>query len=205
MQAQEEDVPEDIKIEMPRFSLRLNAGVPNPTTNQVFQQKFIGIYEANLAFNINLSKLFFVGVGFKNGLLSITNRIQYGVNTKMQMNTAFVKVGCNYFHSSKVFSTFYLNMGYNKSMFASVVCPKGHQPDPHWEAAVIEPGYSINFYAEDNLTLGFYTSFNYMNRRFDPEQVCLQDLTSLKGLNTSQNTSYVNIGLEMYIGLGKKK
>ena len=202
---EEEDIPEDIKINMPRMSIRLNAGVPNPTSNQVFQKKFIGIYETNVALHINLSERFFIGLGFKNGLMSITNYIQYGVNTKMQMNTAFVKIGYNHFHTSKIFSTFYINGGYNKSMFTSVICPKGNPPDNHWEAVLIEPGYSINFYAEDNLTLGFYTSFNYLNRTFDPQQVCLQDLTPLSGLSTSKNTTYINIGLEMYIGLGKKK
>lgn len=201
----QDDVPQDINVKLPLVSLRLNAGIPNPTSNEVFRKKFIGIYETNLAVTFRLAKWGFIGVGFKNGLLSVSNRLKYGINTKMQMNTAFVKVGYNKFHTNKIFSTFYLNMGYNKSLFTNVVCLEGTPPDPHVSAPVIEPGYSINFFAEDNMTLGFYTSINFMTWRFDPHQVCFEQVTSLSGLSTSRNTSYINIGLEMYWGLVKKK
>ncbi len=205
IQAQEEEPPAEINVKLPRFSFRLNAGVPNPTSNGVFRTKMIGIYEVNLAFNVQINNNFFAGLGWKNGLMSVTNRIQYGVNTKMEMNTAFLKIGYNHFHTSKMFSTFYLNVGYNKSRFAAVIPYNDIIPDKHWEAAVIEPGYSINFFAEDNLTLGFYTSFNYLNTPFNPEQVNFQYLTTLNGLNTSNNTTYVNIGVEMHWGLAKSK
>jgi hypothetical protein len=205
MPGQEEDAPEIITAKFPLVSLRLNAGIPNPSSNEVFRRKFVGIYETNLAVNFRIAKTFFIGIGFKNGLLTVTDHIQYGVNTKMQMNAAYVKAGWNYFHTNKVFSTFYLNTGYNKSMFTSVISSGKPLPDPHVSSFIIEPGYSINFFAEDNMTLGFYTSFNYMPRKFDPAQVNFAYVTSLSGLSTSQNTTYINIGLEMYWGFPKRK
>jgi hypothetical protein len=201
----QDDVPADINVKLPLASFRLNAGIPNPSSNEVFRRKFIGIYEVNLAFTFRIAKWGFIGVGYKNGLISVSNRLKYGINTKLEMNTAFVKAGYNYFHSNKTFSTFFLNIGYNKSKFTNVVCPDGNAPDPHFSAPVIEPGYSINFFAEDNMTLGFYTSINFMSWQFDPKQVCFDQLTSLSGMSTSKNTTYFNIGLEMYWGLAKKK
>jgi hypothetical protein len=146
-----------------------------------------------------------VGAGFKNGLMAVSNRLKYGINTKMEMNTAFLKVGYNHYHSNKTFSTFYLNGGYMKGKFTYVSCLEGAQPDPHVATSIIEPGYSINFMAEENMSLGFYATYTYMNWRFDPDQVCFSQLTSLTGLSTSKNTSYFMIGLEMYWGLAKKR
>ncbi|MFL5752561.1 MAG: hypothetical protein ACJ76F_04075 [Bacteroidia bacterium] len=201
----QDDVPAPITVKLPLVSIRLNAGIPNPSSNEVFRRKFIGIYETNFSLSFRIKEWGFIGIGYKNGLLSVSNRLKYGINTKMEMNTAYVKVGYNHFHSNKTFSTFFLNMGYNKSKFTGVVCLQGTPPDPHVSAPVIEPGYSINFFAEDNMTLGFYTSVNFMTWRFDPTQVCFEQVTSLSGLSTSRNTTYINIGLELYWGLGKRK
>ena len=70
--------------------------------------------------------------------------------------------------------------------------------------AFLQPSYSINFYAEERMTLGFYFGYNYMLWQFDPEQINLADTDpDIHRFRTSGNASYWLIGLEMYIGLGK--
>ncbi len=206
LSAQEEnDIPKDIRIEMPKFSIRLNAGIPNITSNEAFRKKFIGIYEAGLSLNINLTQKTFLGIGYENGLLSASNRVDYGINTKMEMNSVYGKLGYNHFHTSLIFSTFSIAAGQNQSRFVAVKEHNGIVPDNRWSAWWMEPAYSINFYAEENLTLGFYTSVCYLNRPFKPEQVNFQHYANAGNLNSSNNTVLLNIGLEMYIGIGKKK
>src|ERR1700741_500228 len=142
----QEDAPDPINVKLPLVSLRINAGIPNPSSNEVFRKKFIGIYETGLAVNFRIKQWGFIGIGFKNGLISVSNRLKYGIETKMEMNTAYVKMGYNHFHTNKIFSTLSLNMGYNKSKFNGISCPDGNMPDPYVSAPVIEPGYSINFF-----------------------------------------------------------
>src|SRR6185312_4362539 len=84
------------------FSIRFSTTLPAPVSNAVFRSKFRGIYEMNLSANLRLTHNFFVGLGFKNGLLGLNGipnpTTNIDLNTKMQLHTGYVKVGCNKFH-----------------------------------------------------------------------------------------------------------
>jgi hypothetical protein len=60
----QDEVPAPINVKIPLVSLRLNAGVPNPASNQVFRTKFVGVYETNLAVNFRDCSVWLCGRWF---------------------------------------------------------------------------------------------------------------------------------------------
>ena len=69
----------------------------------------------------------------------------------------------------------------------------------------IQPEYSINFFSEEQLTLGFYIALQQMFWKFNPQQINLSDSgIEVSKYNNNSNASFWIIGLEMYIGLGKQ-
>ncbi|HXD93153.1 MAG TPA: hypothetical protein VNX01_08050 [Bacteroidia bacterium] len=219
VQAQNQDIDDyDAAIERRKvhtdfkeslFSVRFSTTLPAPVSNAVFRQKFRGIYEMNLSCNLRLTNNFFVGLGFKSGLLGLNNipnpANNLDLNTKMQMYTGYVKVGINKYHTENIFSTFAVNIGYNSSNFTGVVNPKNETGlITTYTSMLIEPEYSLNFAIEDNFSIGIFVSYNYMPTVFNPTNIALQDVTSLTGLKQTSATGIINFGFGFYYGLGKK-
>ena len=187
-------------------SIRLNGGVPNPASSQLFRKRMIGIYEANVSVTLRLGKYMYAGLGYKNALFSVSNRTKFGNHTKLQTNSAYARIGYDKYHSGKVFSSIYLNGGYMHGFYTSVTNQDTKPHDLNVRTTFIQPNYSINFFAEERMTLGFYFGYNYMLWQFDPDQINLRDTDpDVSKFSTSGNASYWIIGLEMYIGLGKLK
>ena len=193
------------KINMPLLSLRLDGGIPNPVSSQLFRKKFIGVYQCSGSLNIKLSKLITFGIGYENALFSVSNRLKFGVKTKMQTHTGFGRLSFNHFHRNSVFSTLFLSGGYSSSIFTDVVCLNEKIPVKNHSFAFLQPGYSLNFFAEENMTLGFFASYTLTNFVFNPYSICLEDWTPVDNLNSSARMSYFSIGLEMYWGLKRRK
>jgi hypothetical protein len=191
------------------FSVRFSTTLPAPVSNAVLREKFRGIYEMNLSFNLRLSTNFFAGLGFKSGLLGL-NAIPdpntgLDLNTKMQLYTGYIKVGYNKFHTENIFSSFALNMGYNSSFFTDVTNPKNETNlNKTFTSVLIEPEYSLNLAVEETFSIGIFLSYNYMPTVFNPANIALQDLTSITGLKTNSSTGIINFGFGFYFGMGKK-
>ncbi|MEO8761190.1 MAG: hypothetical protein ABI388_07720 [Bacteroidia bacterium] len=195
------------------FSFRFSTTLPAPMSNGVLRNKFRGIYEVNLSFNLRLANNFFAGFGFKNGLLGVnaipnpvttTNAKYFDLNTKMHMYTGYLKVGYNKYHTENIFSTFALNIGYNTSKFTNVVNVNSPILNTTYNSMLIEPEYSLNFAVEENFSIGIFVSYNYLPTVFNPANIALQDVTSLTGLNQTHVTGILNFGFGFYYGLGKK-
>lgn len=191
------------------FAIRFSATLPAPVSNAVLRTKFRGIYEMNLSFNLRLTNNFYLGLGFKNGLLGMDGNIanpttNLALNTKMQLYTGYLKLGYNKFHTENIFSTFSLNLGYNSSFFTDVVNVNSPILNRTYASPLIEPEYSLNFAVEDNFSIGIFVSYNYMPTVFNPANIALQDVTSLTGLKTGGATGIINFGFGFYYGMGKK-
>jgi hypothetical protein len=191
------------------FAIRFSTTLPAPVSNAVFRQKFRGIYEMNLSVNLRITNNFFIGLGFKNGLLGLNSipnpATSVDLTTKMQLYTGYFKVGYNKFHTENIFSTFAVNIGYNSSTFTGVINPKNETGlIETYTSMVVEPEYSLNFAIEDNFTIGIFLSYNYMPTVFNPYNIALQDVTSIAGLKTGSATGIINFGFGFYYGLGKK-
>jgi hypothetical protein len=195
------------------FAIRFSTTLPTPISNGALREKFRGIYEMNLSFNLRLADNFFMGLGYKEGLLGLnaipnptsTVTINFDLDTKMHMHTGYVKLGYNKFHTENIFSTFAVNIGYNVSQFTNVVNPKNETNlNLSYSSLLIEPEYSLNFAVEENFSIGIFVSYNYMPTVFNPSNIALGDVTSLAGLNTTHVTGILNFGFGFYYGMGKK-
>ena len=204
--SEENELPSEPPEKIHPFSIRLSSGVPNPLSSELYRKNFIGIYEVNLSFNFRIGKYFYTGIGGNNSLLSLSNRTRFGAKTKMQSFAVFIRNGYDYYHSKKIFSSFFLVSGYKKGFYTGILNLEKKPRNPNFEFFYLQPGYSINFFSEERLTLGFYAALQGMFWKFNPDQVNLSDAgVEVSKFKNNQNAGFWIIGLEMYIGLGKTK
>jgi hypothetical protein len=203
---EEFQIPLDPPEKIHPFSIRISAGVPNPVSSELFRKSMIGIYEFNILAATRIGNYFYAGLGFNNSLLSLSNRTKYSAKTKMQSYGVFGRIGYDYYHSNKVFSSFFINAGYKKGFYTGILNLDKKPQNPNFEMAFFQPGYSINFFSEERLTLGFYIAGQMMFWKYNPEQLNLSDSgIEITKYKNESNTGFWIIGLEMYIGLGKQK
>jgi hypothetical protein len=207
--AEKEDLPlsEPPKSIHP-VSIRVSGGVPNPITSRLFHHTFLGIYEASFAGNLRIGNYAYVGLGFQNALLSISNRNKYENHIKLHMNSAFVRIGYDKYYSGRVFSSAYMNLGYTRALYTGRPASVTHQESPGMGFAFVQPTHSINFCGDESekIRIGFYGGYHYTFAQFNPDQVYLSQLDPTIGsYGNKANASYWVIGLEMYVGLGKTK
>jgi len=166
----------------------------------------IGIYEVNVLSAIRIGNYWYAGLGFHNSLLSLSNRTKYNAKTKMQSYGVFARIGYDYYHSQKIFSSFFINAGYKKGFYTGILSLDKKPQDPNFEMAYVQPGYSINFFSEERLTLGFYLAAQQLLWKFNPEQINLSETgIEVSKYKNNSNAGFWILGLEMYIGLGKQK
>jgi hypothetical protein len=200
----DETGPEPFKGKIPFFAIRANGCVPNPVFNETFRRSFVGIYEGSLHFDFTLYKSLYIGVGAKNGLFSVSNKVQQ-IKTKMQINSAFVKLGISKYHNAKINTHFAVSGGYTWAKFTGIVCLKGQNPNPTFQTPFVETELSINFFAEENFSIGPVFSYVYQSHVFDPAQICLGDWTNLGNMEYSKPTGIFNLGFCVYVGFPKKE
>lgn len=199
-----DDPPSEIPSKIHPFSIRLSGGVPNPLASELFRKRMIGIYEVNVSGNFRIGEYFSVGVGINNSLFSISNRTKFAAHTKLQLYGGFVRLGYDKYHHGKMFSSIYLTGGYSQGVYTGVVNMDTKPHNLNVYMGFMQPTYSINFFAEERMTLGFYGGVRYNFWQFDPEQINLADAgVDISKFKNNSNAMYWIIGLEMYIGLGK--
>lgn len=200
----EETGPEPFKGKIPFFAIRANGCVPNPLFNETFRKSFVGIYEGSIHFDFTLYKSLYLGVGYKNGLFSVSNKVQQ-IRTKINVNSAFVKLGVSKYHSAKINTHLAVSGGYTWGNFTGIVCLKGQNPNPKYQTPFIETELSVNFFAEENFSIGPVLSYVYQPFVFNPDQICLGDWTNLGTMEYSKPTGIFNIGFCVYVGIPKRE
>jgi len=199
-----DDPPSEVPTKIHPFSLRISGGVPNPVASELFRKRMIGIYEVNLSSNFRIGKYFHIGVGLNNSLFSISNRAKFNAHTKLQLYSGFIRIGYDKYHHGKMFSSFYLNSGYTQGFYTGVLSMDTKPRNLNVNMGFVQPTYSINFFAEERMTLGFYGGVHYNFWQFNPDQINLVDAgVDISKFKNNSNAAYWIIGLEMYIGLGK--
>jgi hypothetical protein len=208
--AQEQDYIEKDFVETRDFNfkesllfIRSAAIVPNVMANPGFRHSFKGIYEVNLSLNIRVASGFSLGVGLKNTLISTQERIQ-NVDIRMQLYTAFVRMGYTRYHSEKTYSALAINMGYNNSFYTNVVSIYSPIITKQYNSLVFEPEYSINFAVEENFTIGIFVSYAFFATPFEAKNIAMQDYSNQSTLGNTQANGMLNVGFCFHVGMGTK-
>jgi hypothetical protein len=210
LQAQDKDYIEKDFVETRDFHFKESllfirgvAIVPNVIANPGFRHSFKGIYEANLSLNIRIASGFSLGVGMKNSLISTRERIQ-DVDIRMQLYTAFARIGYNRYHTEKTYSSFGVNVGYNNSFFTNVNAIYSPVITKQYNSLVFEPEYSINFAVDENFAIGIFISYAFFATPFEAKNIAMQDYSTESTLGNNQANGMLNVGFNFHVGMGTR-
>ena len=198
---------------LPRFSVRGNIGIPKIASSSQFRNSFSGVITADANVNCKLFSGFFVGLGYSYTYFKcqkyFRDPLKDNLNTILQMQNGYVKIGYDKFFSDKGFATISLNAGYNMSEYKSVRYKYdsliGKYPT-QFTTAFIEPMIGLYFIVDPNFAIGGHLSYNYMFSQFNPlsPQFNQWGPGDYNKISNKWNMSMVTLGFGFYYGLAKK-
>lgn len=198
---------------LPRFAVRGNVAVPNITSSKLFRQSFSGVINADANVSCRLWSNFFIGIGYSYTYFKcqsyFSNPKLDNINTHLQLQNGYVKLGYDQFFSNNGFVSFSLNTGYGNSTYRSVRYKHdslaGKYPT-QFGSSFIEPVVGLYFIVDPNFAFGGHVSYNYNFARFNSLYPQLNEWGP-PGYNTlpnKWNMSMVTVGFGFYYGLAKK-
>lgn len=194
--------------ELPRFSVRGNVGIPKVTSSEAFRNSFSGVIAGDLSVNCKLFSNFFVGLGYGYVYYKPQKhfRDQF-INTSMQSQNAFIKLGYDHFFSETGFMTISLNTGYNYNKYQGIVYKndslKGKYPT-QFNSSYIEPMIGLYFIVDPNFAIGGHLSYNYNFSQFNPAYSGFDKWFDYGRVKNNWNMSMITLGFGFYYGLTKK-
>ena len=200
---------QDAKIPVPpRFTLRINCGIPKITSSQLLRNSFSGVVMADGNLNVKLFSNFFVGGGYSYSYFKAQRALSdVGIFTNMQLQNGYLKIGFDKFISENQFLTFSVNTGYNYTFFQGIKYPHdslvGRVPT-NFTSTFVEPQIGFYFLNDDNIAIGAQIGYYYNFSKFDIRQPVLDKwLTNSSKLKNNWDISAINISIGIYYGIGK--
>ena len=115
---------QDKAPELPKFSIRANVGIPKIASSKQYRNSFSGIITADGSINYKLFSNFFVGLGYSYTYFKcqkyFRDPLRDNINTTLEMQSGYLKLGYDNFFSDNGFATFSVNMGYGNSKYTSI-------------------------------------------------------------------------------------
>ncbi|MBL7936458.1 MAG: hypothetical protein JNM51_11700 [Bacteroidia bacterium] len=199
--------------ELPRFSIRLNVGIPKIASSSQFRNSFSGVISSDASINYKLFSNFFTGIGYSYTYFKVQkyfrDPLRDNINTIMQMQNGYLKLGYDKFFSDRGFATFSINMGYNISEYRSVRYKHdslvGKYPTK-FTSAFIEPMVGIYFIVDPNFAIGGHISYNYNFTQFNPLYPQFNEWGpyGYSRISNKWNMSLITLGFGFYYGIAKK-
>ena len=193
---------------LPRFSIRANIGIPKVVSSTAFRNSFSGIITSDASVNCKLFADFFIGVGYSYTYYKSQKYFrEKNVNTSMEAQNGYVKLGYDKFFSEKGFVTISLNAGYNFNEYKSISYTsdtlRGVNPTK-FTSGFIEPMIGVYKIVDPNFAIGAHLSYNYNFSQFNPSYPVFDKWLNYKGLSNSWNMSMITLGFGFYYGLARK-
>lgn len=205
---------QDKAPELPRFSIRANIGIPKVASSAQFRNSFTGVVTSDASINCKLFSNFFVGVGYSYTYFKcqkyFRDPLHDNINTILEMQSGYLKIGYDHFFSDKGFATFALNTGYNISEYKSVRYKhdslKGKYPT-QFNTAFLEPMIGLYFIVDPNFAIGGHISYNYYLTQFNPLAPQFNEWgpNGYNKISNKWNMSMVTLGFGFYYGLVRSK
>ncbi len=186
------------------FTIRGNVGIPKSVSSQVFNTCFKGVVESNLSANARVFKNMFVGVGyqnsfFQNNKLIFLNHISPSAavpyDTKLMINSGFLKIGYDQFFSEIGYFSYALNAGYAFAQYKNVIPDTSFKNMPavgnKFSAPFLQPEFSVNFIAEDLLSFSLMISYNNLFYNFDPKAPRMAHFQAVSDLMQGHHNKYI--------------
>ncbi len=197
------------------FSARANVTVPHPIGNSAFRKSFVGVYEAEVGFNVMLYKGLFIGGTVKNGELKITGNKIAGYNAIMEVDNAAGKIGGDLYigDRNRVIFSAAISVGNNWTHYYNMVRkdPKDNNnrisiplENSRFTTFFYEPEVNLFFLVDDNFGVGATLTYSVYTHTFDPYELSLNQWAAFDA-NPSGNTSYLSFGFGFYYNFLHKK
>lgn len=194
--------------ELPRFSIRANAGIPKVVSSQAFRHSFSGVVTLDGSINCKIFSNFFIGAGYQFIYYKSQKYFRdNNVNTFLQSQNGYIKIGYDKFFSARGFATISLNAGYNHNQYGGIVYKsdtlKGKNPT-QFNSGFVEPMIGIYFIVDPNFAIGGHLSYNYNFTQFNPSYPVFDTWYSYNKLKNNANMSMITLGFGFYYGLTRK-
>lgn len=199
--------------ELPKFSIRANVGIPKIVSSEKYRHSFTGIITADANVNYKLFSNFFTGIGYSYTYFKcqkyFRDPLRDNINTILQVQNGYLKLGYDNFFSDNGFATFSVNMGYTMGEYKSVSYKYdsliGKYPTKY-ATAFIEPMIGLYFVVDPNFAIGGHLSYNYTFAQFNPlsPQFNQWGPPGYKDLSNKWNMSMITLGFGFYYGISKK-
>lgn len=198
---------------LPKFSIRTNIGIPKIASSSQFRNSFSGVITADASVNYKVYSNFFIGLGYSYTYFKcqkyFRDPLHDNINTTLQMQNGYLKIGYDKFFSDNGFATFSLNAGYNVSEYRSV---RYKNDSLRWKyptqfnSVFIEPMIGLYFIVDPNFAIGGHLSYNYNFSQFNPlnPQFNQWGPDGYTKISNKWNMSVVTLGFGFYYGLAKK-
>jgi len=194
--------------ELPRFAIRGNVSIPKVVSSQSFRNSFSGVMAGDLNITCKLVSNFFVGVGYAYTYYKPQKAFRdQNVNTNMQSQNGYLKLGFDKFFSDNGFATFSLNAGYNYNEFKGIRYRSdtliGKYPTK-FTSSFVEPMIGLYFIVDPNFAIGGHLSYNYNFGQFDPNYPGFKGWFDYTKVKNNWNMSMITLGFGFYYGLVRK-
>jgi hypothetical protein len=199
---------EDIKVtSLPKFSIRANVGIPKVASSKALRSSFSGVSSLDINLNYKLFGGFFAGIGFNHVYYKSQKHFrEQFINTSMQMQNGYLKIGYDHFFSDRGFATMSLNTGFGSTQFSAIKYKNdsliGKYPT-HFTSSFMEPSVALNFLVEPNFAFGAYMSYHYNFSQFNPAYAGFDKWLDYTRISNKWNTSLITIGFGFYYAIGK--
>lgn len=203
LSAQENKVPE-----LQRFSIRGNIGIPKVTSSEAFRNSFSGVVTTDGNINCKVFSNMFIGVGYSYTYFKTQKYFRDKfINTNLQAQYAYLKIGYDHFFSPDGFVTVSLNGGYNFNQYRSIAYTSdtliGRYPTS-FSSSFVEPMVGVYFIVDPNFAIGGHLSYNYNFSLFDPKYPCYDKWFDYSKVTNKWNMSMISLGFGFYYGLERK-
>ena len=188
-----------------RIGITLHAGPPHPFGNKAFRNTFVGAYEIGGEVEFGLFDKFYVAPSYSHTAWRVpVRKIADRLPTILHFENGGVSIGYKNYFSEKGFWTAALGGGINYSHYRDVLVPDSLHAQKTFNSSYLQAEVSINFYSEDNFTLGFFTTYTVLADSFDPKAAHFTLYRIYDPSESSGNIKYINLGFSLRYMLWKK-
>ena len=201
---------DDIKVnKLPKFSVRASVGIPKVVSSKALRSSFSAVVSSDIGVNYNLFSSFFVGIGYSHIYFQSQKHFrEQFVNTNMQMQNGYLKIGYDHFFSDRGFTTIGLNAGSSSTKYSGIVYKADSLKGKYttgFSSSYAEPFFGVNFLVEPNFGFGGFISYHYNFSQFNPAYPGFDKWLDYSRISNKWSTSMITVGFGFYYGIGKVK
>jgi hemolysin activation/secretion protein len=194
--------------DLPRYAVRGNVSIPKVVSSEAFRNSFSGVMAGDINVTYKLVSNFFVGVGYSYTYYKPQKAFRdQNINTNMQSQNGYLKLGIDKFFSANGFATFSLNAGFNHNEFRGIKYKSdtliGKYPT-QFNSSFVEPVIGLYFIVDPNFAIGGHLSYKNTIAQFNPSYPGMDKWFDYTKVKNNWSMSMITLGFGFYYGLVRK-